>query len=53
MNDQLKHYTGEVQIVLKDMEADGQRNYLGRIEEEEIMILDEMKAKDIFTFIES
>ncbi|MBE6108243.1 MAG: DUF871 domain-containing protein [Erysipelotrichaceae bacterium] len=53
VNDQLKHYTGEVQIVLKDMEADGQRNYLGRIEEEEIMILDEMKAKDIFTFIES
>ena len=52
VNGQLKHYTGEVQIVLKDMEVDGQRNYLGRIEEE-MMILDEMKAKDIFTFIES
>ncbi len=52
VNDSLKHYTGEIQIVLKDMEVDGQRNFLGRIAEEEIMILDEIKAQDIFTFIE-
>lgn len=52
VNDNLKHYRGELQIVLKDMEADGQRNLLGRIADEEIMILDHIKAKDVFTFME-
>lgn len=52
VNDNLAHYRGEVQIVLKDMEADGQRNLLGRIREEEIMILDHMGAHDSFTFVE-
>lgn len=52
VNDNLKHYRGEVQIVLKDMEVDGQRNLIGRISEEELIVLDEMKAHDIFTFME-
>ena len=52
VNDNLKHYRGEIQIVLKDMEVDGQRNLLGRIAEEEIMILDHIKANDAFTFME-
>ena len=52
VNDNLKHYRGEIQIVLKDMKVDGQRNLLGRITEEEIMILDHIKANDAFTFME-
>lgn len=51
VNDNLEHYRGEVQIVLKDIEVDGQRNLLGRIDEREIFILDHIKAKDVFTFI--
>lgn len=52
VNDNLKYYAAEVQIVLKDMEVDGQRNLLGRIVDEELVLLDHMGAKDIFTFIE-
>lgn len=51
VNDNCKHYAGEVQIVLKDMENDGQRNYIGTIVPEEILILDEMGAGDMFTFV--
>lgn len=52
VNDNCAHYRGEIQVVLKDMEADGERNLLGRIAENEIMILDQMGAKDCFTFYE-
>lgn len=52
VNDNLKHYGGEVQIVLKDMEVDGQRNLLGRIADEEMILLDQLGAGDIFTFME-
>lgn len=53
VNDNCRHYAAEVQIVLKDMENDGERNYIGRIDESEIMILDHMGARDVFTFIEA
>lgn len=53
VNDNLKYYAAEVQIVLKDMEADGQRNLLGRIVPEELALLDHMGAGDIFTFVEA
>lgn len=53
VNDNLAHYRGEVQIVLKEMEVDGQRNLIGRISEEEIMLLDYMKGTEVFSFIES
>lgn len=52
VNDNLTHYRGELQIVLKDMEVDGQRNLLGRISEEELFILDHLGKGDIFTFME-
>lgn len=52
VNDNLAHYRGEIQIVLKDMEVDGERNLLGRIDENEIMILNHMGKNDIFTFVE-
>ena len=52
VNDNLVHYRGEIQIVLKEMKADGQRNLLGHIDENEIFILEHIKAKDVFTFVE-
>ena len=52
VNDNLAHYRGEIQIVLKDMKVDGQRNLLGRIDESELFILEHIKAKDVFTFVE-
>ena len=51
VNDNLAHYLGEIQVVLKDIPVDGQRNLLGRIREDEIFILDEIKAGDSFSFI--
>lgn len=38
------HYAGELQIALKDMKNSGKSNVVGRIREEEIFILDELKA---------
>ena len=52
MNDNLAHYRAEVQIVLKDIPVVGQRNLLGRISDDELMILNHMGARDIFTFME-
>lgn len=52
VNDNCRHYAGEVQIVLKNMKNDGQRNYIGHIDPDELMILDSMGAGDVFTFIE-
>lgn len=50
VNDNLAHYHGEIQIVLKDMRVDGQRNLLGHIPEEELILLDHLKARDFFCF---
>lgn len=51
VNDNLSHYRGEIQVVLKEMPVDGQRNLLGRIREDEIFILDEIKGGDVLSFI--
>lgn len=40
VNDNLKHYRGEVQIILQDMAVDGQRNLVGRIAEDELFLLE-------------
>lgn len=53
VNDNCKHYAGEVQVVMKDMKNDGQRNLLGHIDENELMILDEIGAGDIYGFVEA
>ncbi len=52
VNDNLEYYRGELQIVLKDIEVDGQRNLLGHISDEELFMLDCFGAGDMFTFIE-
>ena len=43
VNDNLGHYRGECEIILQPIENDGERNYVGRIPENEMMILDLME----------
>ena len=51
VNDNLKHYRGEVQIVLRDMKVDGQRNLIGHIPPEELILLDEIKPGRSICFL--
>ena len=51
VNDNLAHYRGEVQIVLKDMKVDGQRNRIGHIPEADHILLNEVKAGRSFCFM--
>lgn len=44
VNDHLAHYRGEVEVILRDLPNDGERNLAGRIPENERMILDLMEA---------
>lgn len=53
VNDNCRHYAGEVQIVLKEIENDGERNFIGSIDPTELMILNHLGAKDVFTFMEA
>ena len=53
VNDNCRYYAGEVQIVLKDMVNDGQRNYVGSIDPSEVVVLNHMGARDTFTFVEA
>lgn len=53
VNDNCRHYAGEVQIVMKDMKNDGQRNLLGHIDQDELMILDKLGAGDIYGFVDA
>ncbi len=43
VNDNLAHYRGELEICLKDMPNDGERNCVGHIKEEELKLLDLIK----------
>ena len=51
VNDNLAHYRGEVQIVLKDMKVDGQRNRIGHIPEADHILLNEIKSGRSFCFM--
>lgn len=51
VNDNLKHYRGELEIVLQDMPNDGERNLVGVIPEEERILLDFVKPEYEFGFI--
>ena len=44
------HYAGELQIALKDMRNSGMSNVVGHIKEEELFILDDIKAWQKFKF---
>lgn len=52
VNDNLAHYRAEVQIVLKDMKVDGQRNLIGHIPADDHILLDEIKGGDCICFME-
>lgn len=45
VNDNLTHYRGELEIILQDIPNDGERNFVGRIPEAEMIILDLMEEK--------
>lgn len=53
VNDNLAHYRGEVEIVLTEIENDGQRNLAGRIADTDLRILDEIEKRPthVFEFI--
>lgn len=52
VNDNLSHYRGELQIIEKEIINSGERNYIGRLESEELMLLDLLKPEHLFKFIE-
>ncbi len=51
-NDLYGRYKGELQVALKDMPNSGRTNVVGRIVEEEVFLLDYVKAWDKFSFRE-
>lgn len=53
VNDSYKHYAAEVQIVLKPIENDGQRNLVGYLDQQEQEMLELIKEQDIVVFLES
>jgi hypothetical protein len=50
VNDNYKHYAGEVQVVLEPIGNDGTRNLVGRIDAEELLLFDVIRDGDIITF---
>lgn len=50
VNDNLAHYRGELQVILKDMPNDKTRNLVGRIKKEELSILPYIKPGHPFGF---
>lgn len=53
VNDNLSHYRGELQIILRDLPNDGERNLVGKIPKEELIILDNLEKNPdhLFGFI--
>ena len=52
VNNNCRHYMGEVQICLKPMKNDGQRNLVGHVEENELILVDMIGASEIIRFKE-
>lgn len=51
VNDNYKHYAGEVEIALGKVEIDGERNLVARIKEDELMMLDLIDSGILVKFI--
>lgn len=51
VNDNYSRYKGELHIVLKDMPNDGRKNVIGRIPDEESMLLDYIEPWRPFAFL--
>ncbi len=52
VNDNYKHYAGEVHIVLEPMENDGLRNLAGRVSGPELDMIDLLRPNDVIVFEE-
>ena len=50
VNDNCKHYHGELHIVLKDTPNDNQKNYIGHIPADEMCLLEHFKSGTAFCF---
>ena len=50
VNNNLEYYKAEIQICMKPMKNDGQRNLIGHISKDALCILDLIKKGDIFCF---
>ena len=51
VNDNYKHYAGEVQVVLAPITNDGTRNLVGRIDTEEMKMFDVIRDEDVVVFL--
>lgn len=51
VNDNLKHYRGELEIVLTEIPNDGERNLVGHVKEEELALLDFIRPGQHFRLI--
>lgn len=51
VNDNYKHYAGEVQVVLRAMKDDGIRNLVGRISSDELTMFDVIADGDVVVFL--
>ena len=51
VNDNLAHYRGELEIALRDIPNDGERNLCGHVKEEEMMFLDMIEPGHYFKII--
>jgi hypothetical protein len=51
VNDNLSYYRGELEIITKDILNDGERNLVGRIPDQELILLDILKPEHLFGFI--
>ncbi|MGB4590443.1 MAG: MupG family TIM beta-alpha barrel fold protein [Clostridiaceae bacterium] len=50
VNDNLAHYRGELEVILREIPNDGERNLIGRIPSEEMIILDLLEKNPDFMF---
>ena len=51
VNDNYKHYAGEVQVVLRPMRNDGIRNLVGRVNEQEFALFELVNDFDQVVFL--
>ncbi|WP_264848614.1 DUF871 domain-containing protein [Clostridium omnivorum] len=50
VNDNLSYYRGELEIVTRDMPNDGERNFVAKIPDQELILLDLLKPEHLFGF---
>lgn len=53
VNDNYKHYAGEVQVVLFPIENDGDRNLIGYLDQRELEMLEMIPEREIVVFLDN